>query len=98
MSFKTIVRIHMIKLSLAKKVVTKSSDTYITMKKFTRFNTFQKRIPRVPRIFCSSLELKSFDQKPNGDRKRCSVYSKICSHFHQRYSLFVALIIRSIRK
>ena len=64
----------------------------------TRFNTFQKRIPRVPRIFCSSLELENFDQKPNGDGKRWSVYSKVYSHFHQRYSLFFAFIIRSIRK
>ena len=64
----------------------------------TRFNTFQKRIPRVPRIFCSSLELKNFDQKPNRDGRRWSVYIKVCSHFHQRYSLFVALIVRSIRK
>ena len=30
----------------------------------TRFNTLQKRIRRVPRIFCSSLELKNFNQKP----------------------------------
>ena len=64
----------------------------------TGFNTFQKRIPRVPRVFCSSLELKNFDQKLNGDGKHWSVYSKVCSHFHQRYSLFVTLVIRSIRK
>ena len=49
----------------------------------TRFNTFQKRIPRVPRTFCSSLKLKNFDQNPKGDSKRWSVHSKVCTQFYQ---------------
>ena len=51
--------------------------------KNTRFNTFQKRIPRVPRTFCSSIELKNFDQNPKGDSKCWSVHSKVCTQFYQ---------------
>ena len=46
MLFKTIVGIPMIKLSWAKKVVTRPGVTYITMKKFTIFTTFTKLIVR----------------------------------------------------
>ena len=44
MLFKTIVRIPLIKLSWAKKVVTRPRDTYITVKKLTIFTIFTKLI------------------------------------------------------
>ena len=69
---------------LLKLIVSMSSDVQMSLNFHnTRFNTFQKRIPRVPRTFCSSLELKNFDQNPKGDSKRWSVHSKVCTQFYQ---------------